>query len=153
MSDGHLPNRLAGLARLNKSELCSLWKEQFDSGPPSGMRRNLLLRIVAQQVQVNVCGGLSITRLQQLRRLMDTFQANPNAAVSSRPPIKPGTRLIRQWKNQVHVVNVEEQGYEYQGDHYLSLSQIARIITGTRWSGPLFFGLKAKSSVASMRAR
>ena len=65
------------------------------------------------------------------------------ARVSQRPAIKPGTRLIRQWKDQVHIVNVEEGNYEYRGARYESLSEIARLITGTRWSGPLFFGLKS----------
>ena len=56
----------------------------------------------------------------------------------------PGTRLVRQWRNQVHLVSVEAGGYEYQGVRYKSLSEVARLITGTRWSGPLFFGLKDK---------
>ena len=70
----------------------------------------------------------------------------PTPSVSTRPPIKPGTRLVRQWKEQVHVVEVETEGYEYKGTRYESLSEIARLITGTRWSGPLFFGLKDKQS-------
>lgn len=56
--------------------------------------------------------------------------------------IKPGTRLIRQWEGQTHHVTVGEAGFEYNGERYKSLSVIARLITGTRWSGPLFFGLK-----------
>ena len=73
--------------------------------------------------------------------------------VSTRPPIKPGTRLVRQWKEQVHVVEVEAEGYEYRGARYENLSEIARLITGTRWSGPAFFGLKAKPSNASQEAQ
>jgi hypothetical protein len=66
--------------------------------------------------------------------------------VSTRPAIKPGTRLVRQWKEQVHVVEVETEGFEYRGVRYESLSEIARLITGTRWSGPLFFGLKGNNA-------
>ena len=58
----------------------------------------------------------------------------------------PGTRLVRQWGDRVHLVNVETNGYEYHGARYQSLSEIARLITGTRWSGPLFFGIKRESA-------
>jgi hypothetical protein len=61
--------------------------------------------------------------------------------VSSKATLKPGTRLVREWRHEVHLVNVEANGYEYKGGRYKSLSQIARLITGTRWSGPLFFGI------------
>jgi hypothetical protein len=67
---------------------------------------------------------------------------NPNTEISEAPQIKAGTRLIRDWRGQAHRVTVLENGYEYAGKRYSSLSQIARLITGTRWSGPLFFGLK-----------
>ena len=60
--------------------------------------------------------------------------------------LKPGTRLVRRWKGGNHVVTVEPTGFEYRGIHYESLSQIARLITGTRWSGPLFFGLRDKKT-------
>ena len=62
------------------------------------------------------------------------------------PRIRPGTRLVRQWGDQVYLVNVQTDGYEYQGHRYQSLSKIARLITGTRWSGPLFFGIKRESA-------
>jgi Protein of unknown function (DUF2924) len=55
-----------------------------------------------------------------------------------------GTRLVREWRDEVHLVNVQPNGYEYKGGRYKSLSQIARLITGTRWSGPLFFGIKSE---------
>ena len=66
--------------------------------------------------------------------------------VTTAPSIKPGTRLVREWGNKVHVVEVDERGYIYAGSRYESLSQIARLITGTRWSGPLFFGLKKQQT-------
>jgi hypothetical protein len=62
------------------------------------------------------------------------------------PSIKPGTRLVRQRRDQVHLVNVEANGYEYRDGRYLTLSEIARLITGTRWPGPLFFGIKVEQS-------
>jgi hypothetical protein len=74
------------------------------------------------------------------------LKPTPTPQFQPRPPIKPGTRLVRQWKEQVHVVEVEMEGYAYKGTRYKNLSEIARLITGTRWSGPLFFGLKDKQS-------
>jgi hypothetical protein len=77
--------------------------------------------------------------------LAEGFERNRDRAaktVSSSARIKPGTRLIRQWDGQTHQVTVAEEGFEYKGERYKSLSEIARLITGTRWSGPLFFGLK-----------
>jgi Protein of unknown function (DUF2924) len=76
----------------------------------------------------------------------DTLEADPDATISTRPAIKPGTRLVRQWQNQTHVVEIAAAGYEYRGARYESLSEIARLITGTRWSGPLFLGLKTKQT-------
>jgi len=78
--------------------------------------------------------------------LARAFESNSDAAVSSIPSIKPGTRLVRQWGDQVHLVNVESNGYEYQGARYKSLSEIARLITGTHSSGPLFFGIKSEQT-------
>jgi hypothetical protein len=110
------------------------------------MRKDLILQIVAYRLQEQALGGLSEPCCRRLRQLASAFEADPNAAVSTRPPIKPGTRLVRQWKEQVHVVEVEMEGYAYKGTRYKNLSEIARLITGTRWSGPLFFGLKDKQS-------
>ncbi len=87
------------------------------------------------------------------RQLASALEADPKATVSSRPQIKPGTRLVREWKQQVHAVEVEAEGYQYRGVRYESLSEIARLITGTRWSGPLFFGLKAQQSKESMEVQ
>lgn len=77
-----------------------------------------------------------------------TFQAERCYDAAPFLFIRPGTRLVRQWGDRVHLVNVQANGYEYQGNRYQSLSEIARLITGTRWSGPLFFGIKHESANA-----
>src|SRR4029077_13364832 len=74
------------------------------------------------------------------------FEKGRDPVVAGAPHMRPGTRLVRQWGDRVHLVNVETNGYEYQGARYQSLSEIARLITGTRWSGPLFFGIKREST-------
>jgi|ERR1035441_7814588 hypothetical protein len=146
MPDSSITQRLDSLPKLNKPALCGLWEQLFKSKPPLKMRKGLLRRVLAYRLQEVEFGGLDNTQLRLLRHLASALEANPNATVSTRPPIKPGTRLVREWKQQVHTVEVDAEGYQYKGAHYESLSEIARLITGTRWSGPLFFGLKDKPS-------
>jgi K+-sensing histidine kinase KdpD len=116
------------------------------------MRKELMLQFLAYRIQEQEFGGLSVRSHRRLRELANSIAANTSTSASPRLAIKPGTRLIRQWKNQVHVVHVEEGNYEYRGARYESLSEIARLITGTRWSGPLFFGLKGKAIQNSKEA-
>ena len=153
MPDSSITECLTSLPNLSKPALCDLWRKLFKKEPPPEIRKDLMLRIVAHRLQEQVFGGLSDVNCRRLRQLATTFEADPDAVVSSRPPIKPGTRLVRQWKEQIHVVEVEAEGYEYRGARYENLSEIAHLITGTRWSGPLFFGLKAKQFNASQEAQ
>jgi hypothetical protein len=150
MPDSSVTQQLASLSRLSTPTLCGLWCQIFKREPTSTMRRELILRIIAYRLQEQEFGALSEGSCRRLRQLASALEANPNAAISTRPPIKPGTRLVREWKHQVHVVEAEAKGYQYKGARYASLSEIARLITGTRWSGPLFFGLKTKQSSESM---
>jgi Protein of unknown function (DUF2924) len=153
MPDSSVTQHLSSLPSLNKAALRDLWRQLFKRDPPAKMQQDLMLRIVAYRLQEQELGGLSDASHRRLRQLANSFESDPNAAVSTRPPIKPGTRLVRQWKEQVHVVNVEAKSYEYKGARYESLSEIARLITGTRWSGPLFFGLKSKPSNQSQEVQ
>jgi hypothetical protein len=145
--------RLAALPQLSKTALCDLWKQLFKTKPPCQIRKDVMLPILAYRIQEDTFGSLSPETRRRLRQLAATFEANPKAVISNRPPIKPGTRLVRQWKEQVHVVEVETEGYAYRGSRYENLSEIARLITGTRWSGPLFFGLKPRNSTQSQEAQ
>jgi hypothetical protein len=137
-----IAKRLAELPKLNKPSLCELWKELFKSDPPTQLRRRLMIQILAHRLQEQTFGSLSTANRGRLRRLAQAFANNSESIIPSTPSLKPGTRLVRQWRDQVHLVNVEAKGYEYQGARYQSLSEVARLITGTRWSGPLFFGIK-----------
>jgi hypothetical protein len=148
MADSSFLKRLASLPQLSKPAVSDLWQQLFKKEPPPEIRKDLMLRIIAHRLQEQEFGGLSDAGCRRLRLLASTFEADPKAVISTRPAIKPGTRLVRQWKEQVHVVEVEPEGYEYKGARYESLSEIARLITGTRWSGPLFFGIKAKQSLS-----
>jgi hypothetical protein len=153
MPDSSFSQRLASLPNLSKPALCGLWQQLLKKAPPLALRKDLMFRIVAHRLQEQEFGGLSGASRRRLRQLAGAFEADPNATVSTRPPVKAGTRLVRQWKEEVHVVEVEAAGYEYKGALYQSLSEIARLITGTRWSGPLFFGLKGKQSKESQEAQ
>jgi hypothetical protein len=153
MPDSSIAKHLASLSTLSKPALDDLWRQLFKKESLSEIRKDLMLRIVGHRLQEQAFGGLSDAGCRRLRQLAATFEADPNAAVSNRPPIKAGTRLVRQWKEQVHVVEVEAEGYEYRGARYENLSEIARLITGTRWSGPAFFGLNAKQPNASEEAQ
>jgi hypothetical protein len=141
--------RVAALPQLDKAALCELWEQLFKTASPPQLRKDLMIPILAYRIQEQAFGSLSADSRRRLRQLARMFEADPNARVSSAPGIKPGTRLVRQWRGQVHVVNVEEKGYEYKATTYQSLSEIACLITGTRWSGPLFFGLKGKRASKS----
>ena len=102
-----------------------------------------MVRILAYRLQDQAFGSLAPAIRRRLRQIAAEVTSG-NANLSAQPQrIKPGTRLLREWQGRKHLVTVAETGFEYQGIRYGSLSEIARQITGTRWSGPLFFGLKA----------
>ena len=134
--------RLSSLPDLKREDLCQLWKELFRRPPSPQLRRDFMIPILAYRLQEDSSGSLGPRLRSRLRQLADSFAADSNYAEKPRSHLRSGTRLVRQWKQQVHVVTVENGRYEHQGVRYRSLSQIARLITGTRWSGPLFFGIK-----------
>jgi hypothetical protein len=139
-----IAKRLAELPTLSRAALCDLWKQLFDASPPPNLRRDFMIPIEAFRLQEQAFGSLSARTRDRLRHLSRAFEKNSESAIPSASQIRPGTRLVRQWRDQVHLVNVQANFYEYQGARYQSLSEIARLITGTRWSGPLFFGIKNK---------
>jgi hypothetical protein len=140
--------RLAALPTMSKAALCDLWKQFFHPAPSAQLRRDLMIPILSYRIQEQAFGSLSARVQERLRDLSRAFENSRDPRTVSAPRIRPGTRLVRQWGNQVHLVNVQTDGYEYQGNRYRSLSEIARLITGTRWSGPVFFGIKRKSANA-----
>lgn len=146
-------NRLALLSGMSKPQLINLWNELFKVHPPRQLRRNLLIRFVAHKMQEKVYGGLSPVSRKRLREFARKIATNPTAELSEIPRIKPGIHLVRNWRGRSHRVIVLENSYEYAGKHYSSLSQIARLITGTRWSGPLFFGLRGSHAKKQMNAQ
>ena len=142
--------QLNSLPEMNKAALGALWREHFGAPPPEQTRRDLIIRGLAYKIQEQALGGFSATTRRRLRQFASVFERDPQAPIPHTRAIKPGTRLIRQWQGKSYKVTVANSGFEYDGQWYASLSEIARLITGTRWSGPLFFGLKVS---AGRRAR
>ncbi len=146
-----IAQRLTSLPKLSKTALRELWKELFSTPPPPQLRQRLMIPILAYRLQEHAFGSLRAPSRGRLCQLARAFENNSDAVVSSIPSIKPGTRLVRQWGDQVHLVNVEASGYEYQGARYKSLSEIARLITGAHWSGPLFFGIRSEQTTSKSK--
>jgi DUF2924 family protein len=145
-------SRIAQLPKLDRTALCDLWESHFRTSPPSQLRRDLMIPILAYRIQEQAFGSLKAAARNRLRQLAGGFAQGSGDLVKPNPSPKPGTRLIREWGDQVHLVNVGARGFEYKGGRYKSLSQIARLITGTRWSGPVFFGIKNdRSGIPSSR--
>jgi hypothetical protein len=138
-------NRLMEISKMGRSQLLELWRKLFVTPPPPAARRDLLVRFVVYKFQERAYGGLSLETKKRLLELARRIAKDSKANLIGTSRIKPGTCLIRDWRGRSHRVLVLGEGYEYAGKKYASLSQIARLITGTRWSGPLFFGLKTNS--------
>jgi hypothetical protein len=136
---------IAALPKMNIGELRAKWRQSLKEAPPAHVRKQLLVPLLAYKLQERVYGGLKPDIRRQLEKLAAAYRKSPSAKISqsAKPTrIKPGTRLLRHWDGKTHQVTVGEKGFEYAGQVYKSLSVIARVITGTRWSGPAFFGLR-----------
>jgi hypothetical protein len=135
---------LKALPGMDKATLCKKWQELFNKTAPKHLRKEFMVRIIAYKMQEEAFGGLSTTTRRRLKQIAISLKNGNDKPNVDLRPIKPGTRLIREWRGKTHTVSVAETGFEFQGSRYRSLSEIARLITGTRWSGPLFFGLKPR---------
>ncbi|MCZ6610119.1 MAG: DUF2924 domain-containing protein [Alphaproteobacteria bacterium] len=141
------PDAVAGLDAMTRAELGELFKGLFGHPAPKGMSRPLLLRIVAYRIQEDAAGGPNRALKRRLAKLARELDVNGTVTPSPPTQIKPGTRLLRDWQGETHSVMATEAGFRYRDEPYESLSAIAREITGTRWSGPVFFGLKDRNTV------
>lgn len=141
-----LSRKIATLPNLEKAQLLKVWAENFAQGPPPKLRKEIMVPILAYRMQEREFGGLSHTARKRLKEIAQSLRKEkPSNDIVTPNPVT-GTRLIRSWHGQVHEVLSTDRGYEYRGSNYGSLSKIAREITGTRWSGPAFFGTKEKKS-------
>ncbi|MCC6947024.1 MAG: DUF2924 domain-containing protein [Bradyrhizobiaceae bacterium] len=139
-----LEDEIARLRDLELSELRRRWEKHYRTPAPKTFRREFLIRAVAYQMQVEVYGGLKPATRRRLRQIAEALREGREEAISTAPRIKPGTALVRSWRNETHTVMVLEEGFAWKGKRYRSLSQVARAITGTQWNGLVFFGIKPR---------
>lgn len=139
-------SQLAALKTAPVGALKAKWRDLFDSEPPPYNRRFLESRL-AYRIQELAYGGLKPETIERLEALADELEGKTpkrRRGMANKPIA--GTRLIREWKGVEHSVTVRKEDFEYQGRPYKSLSAIARLITGTRWNGLIFFGLKSQGA-------
>ena len=130
-----ITEKVRSVARMGRLELASEWQAQFGTLPPPKLRVELMRPVLVYRIQENAWG---LSGSKQKARIQGLSSG------SNRRRFKTGTKIIREWKGQVQEVAVTADGYVYNGEVYKSLSPIAFRITGTKWSGPAFFGTKPK---------
>ena len=135
MSKTSLDNHLTEIGSLAYPDLRAHYQEVFKRSPPPRLSQDLLRRALAYRIQADRLGGLS-RKVEKLLRT-DSLPSAENA----HQRLIPGTQLVREWQGQMHVVDIVERGFRWRDERFDSLSAVARKITGTRWSGPRFFGL------------
>ena len=136
--------QVAELNRMGMPQLKERWKALFDTGAPVRNRAHMVKRL-AYRIQELAYGGLPEQTVAQLREIADEREKASNRRRNG--PL-PGTRFVREWNGERYEVTVTRDGYEYRGRPFKSLSAIAREITGTRWNGPAFFGLRKQEEAA-----
>jgi hypothetical protein len=149
------PRRAAGnelerdIARLvdqPTQDLRLAWQQLHRTGPPPGLSRDLMIRALGYNLQERAHGRVSPALRRRLRTLAGKFDKGA-ASFDPRVVAKTGTTLVRQWRGHSHAVLVRDDGFEYEGQHYRSLTVIAKRITGAHWSGPRFFGLTKRAGI------
>ncbi len=137
--------KLRALAELDHDALRAEWRRLYRANPPKRVSRDLLMLGVAWKVQERAYGGLGVATKRRLAGLAKTLEQDGDVTRSRVARLKPGARLIREWRGETHAVIVLEDGFEWNGARWRSLSAIACEITGSHWSGPRFFGLNGRA--------
>ena len=137
-------DELDSLHTLKPEQLAERWRDLHGAAMPARLRRSLIIQALAYRLQKKAFGGLK----PATRRLLETAAGHPSehraAKLRTRRSAQTGTVLVREWHGTKHQVTVLKDGFMFNGKHFESLSKIAREITSTRWSGPLFFGLRSR---------
>lgn len=139
-SQKNVVDEVACLVDVTREDLVARWIKTHGHRPPKGVSRRLLELSAAYSLQVKAFGDLKSASWKALATAIDG-NAEPVNPARSRVRLKPGSRLVRVWNGRTHHVEVIEQGFIWNDQHYRSLTAIAQAITGARWSGPRFFGL------------
>ena len=137
-------DEIARLVDRSTQELRRAWRRLHHSGPPLGLSRDLIIRGLADKLQQRAHGGPSRALQRRLRILAREFEKGGGSFDPS-GVLKTGASLVRRWRGHTHIVLVGEDGFEYDGQRYRSLTVIAERITGAHWSGPRFFGVNKRA--------
>jgi hypothetical protein len=140
-AQSELLHKIAELADLTSQRLREEWRRLYRSQPPR-LSRDLLIRAIAYRMQELAFGGPSKATLRKLQSLAKDLEMTGSLACEVEHSVRPGMRLVREWRGRLHTIIVTQEGFEFAGKRYASLSKIAHAITGAHWSGPRFFGLK-----------
>lgn len=153
MTDDTVAQQIAALRNMETRALRQEWTHHFRHDPPPRLSRDLLVRGIAWKIQERAYGGLSPATKRRLAQLAEQLAAGGDLSTPDRGTLRPGARLVREWGGRLHSVTALPDGFEYDGRRFRSLSQIAREITGARWSGPRFFGLAGSGENGSRLGR
>jgi Protein of unknown function (DUF2924) len=137
-----IERRLDRIRSLGGEELRREWLRLHHSDAPR-ISRDLLILGVGYRLQEIEQGGLGKATRRKLHTIAKTLRMTGRVRATPSLSLKPGARLVREWRGRTHTVTVTEDGFEYAGASYPSLTKIANKITGGHWSGPRFFGLPA----------
>jgi hypothetical protein len=143
---------IARLVDRSTPQLRRAWRTLYHAGPPLGLSRDLIIRGLADKLQQRAHGGPSRALQRRLRMLAGEFEKGAGS-FDAGGVLKTGASLVRRWRGHTHTVLVGEDGFEYDGQRYRSLTVIAERITGAHWSGPRFFGLSKRAGASSCRGR
>lgn len=150
MRANRLEEKLTALTTMSTAQLRQEWERVHRAPAPTNFVADLLARGIAYTLQKRAFGGLSAATRRELTGRRNAQAEKSQAAA---PKLRPGTRLAREWGGRTHHVIVTDQGFAYQEQSYRSLSQVAQLITGAKWSGPRFFGLNMPTSETKGRVR
>ena len=151
VATNELSQRMAALSGLTAQQLRDEWRRLYRGQPPR-LSRDLLIRSIAYRMQELAHGGLSKATQRTLATMSKGLETNGNVTIAPDLRVRSGARLLREWRGKTHTVIVTDDGFEYAGKIYASLTSIAREITGAHWSGPRFFGLNRKQDTGAPRS-
>lgn len=162
-----IEREILALDSLDTKALHARWRTLYRRDPPPKIRARLLRLGIAYRLQELVFGGLQPKTVRLLRKLATELRAqrtekrlalnsdvtSGGRAATRRPTLAAGTQLMREWNGSTEIVDVTREGFRWRGNHYRTLSAVAVAITGTKWSGPKFFGLVGSRAGGSRRTQ
>ena len=143
---------------MTRPELVQRWNDEL-GGPAPPLKRELLMRVLAAKLQAKESGDISAMARAELAtatrraRKVRRCRSEAGSLPAAPPSLSPGTKLIKVWQGKTYAVDVVDEGFTWNGNHYASLSAAAKAITGNHWNGMIFFGLRHRTSYGATASR